>query len=223
MRRTVLVCLAAAGIWACQSEQPASGSDVPESLRVNDTETSTLVTVPSEPVVGRSGPGGESFEVALRTAGETSYLQRRVGRRTFDLAFRTTGVALSEYPCSSCHQGRVVTGQREPDVHQNIRPEHPAATGTACATCHAESGVDRLQLADGTTVTLDHAYQLCAQCHFSQADAWAGGSHGKRLSGWNGPRVVMGCADCHDPHRPTVTKRIPFEGPRLPLGGAVRP
>ena len=223
MTRAALVCLAVAGSWACLAEQSGPGSGVPESLQVIETEPSALVTVASEPVQGRSGPGGAPFEVALRTAGRASHLQRRIGGRTFALGLRTTDVALTEYPCSSCHQGRVVTGPRDPDVHQNIQPVHPAESGAACATCHVTSAVDRLALPDGETVSLDHAYRLCAQCHFSQVDAWAGGSHGKRLDGWRGRRVVMGCADCHDPHRPTLTKRVPFAGPRLPLGGAGDP
>jgi hypothetical protein len=56
---------------------------------------------------------------------------------------------------------------------------------------------------------------LCAQCHFSQAAAWAGGGHGKRLDGWQGRRVVMGCADCHDPHKPGLEPRVPFRAPQL--------
>ena len=54
----------------------------------------------------------------------------------------------------------------------------------------------------GERATLDESYRLCAQCHFAQADAWAGGGHGKRLDGWQGRRVVMACTDCHDPHAP---------------------
>jgi hypothetical protein len=106
--------------------------------------------------------------------------------------------------------------QRIADAHQNVQPLHPAETGAACATCHDARNVERLVLQSGGTATLDQAYALCAQCHFGQVEAWAGGAHGKRLDGWRGRRVVIGCTDCHDPHRPAIEQRIPFPGPRLP-------
>ena len=67
----------------------------------------------------------------------------------------------------------------------------------------------------GAPVTLTESYRLCAQCHFQQVEAWAGGGHGKRLDGWQGRRVVMGCGDCHDPHQPAIEKRIPFRAPQI--------
>jgi formate-dependent nitrite reductase cytochrome c552 subunit len=105
--------------------------------------------------------------------------------------------------------------RRIADAHQNIKAEHPAQTGAACATCHAAENVERLALKSGERATLDHTYRLCAQCHFSQANDWAGGAHGKRLDGWQGRRVVLGCADCHDPHNPTLAPRVPFRAPVL--------
>jgi len=56
-----------------------------------------------------------------------------------------------------------------------------------------------------------------------QAEAWAGGGHGKRLDGWEGRRVVMACADCHDPHNPAVQTRIPFRAPQLERTGGYHP
>jgi formate-dependent nitrite reductase cytochrome c552 subunit len=116
----------------------------------------------------------------------------------------------------------VLADERIADAHQNIKPIHPAQTGAACSTCHAPDNVELLALKSGDRATLDHAYRLCAQCHFSQAEAWAGGGHGKRLDGWQGRRVVMGCADCHDPHKPALEPRLPFGGPQLqrPRGNA---
>jgi hypothetical protein len=34
--------------------------------------------------------------------------------------------------------------------------------------------------------------------------------------GWSGRRVVVGCADCHDPHRPATETRPPMAGLSLP-------
>jgi hypothetical protein len=62
---------------------------------------------------------------------------------------------------------------------------------------------------------MDESYQLCAECHFREVEAWAAGAHGKRLDGWQGRRVVMACADCHDPHGPAVPVLVPFRAPHL--------
>ena len=183
-----------------------------------------LTMLPAAPVTGWKGPGERPFEVTLRTADPVSALARRFGTITLRTSLRTHTPDLGQYPCTSCHLGRrmVLADERVADAHQNIKPIHPAQTGAACSTCHAPDNVELLALKSGDRATLDHAYRLCAQCHFSQAEAWAGGGHGKRLDGWQGRRVVMGCGDCHDPHKPTLEPRIPFRAPQLqrPRGDA---
>jgi hypothetical protein len=183
-----------------------------------------LTMLPAVPVTGWKGPGERPFEVTLRTADPVSALARRFGTITLRTSLRARTPDLGQYPCTSCHLGRrmVLADERVADAHQNIKPIHPAQTGAACSTCHAPDNVELLALKSGERATLDHAYRLCAQCHFSQAEAWAGGGHGKRLDGWQGRRVVMGCGDCHDPHKPTLEPRIPFRAPQLqrPRGDA---
>jgi formate-dependent nitrite reductase cytochrome c552 subunit len=117
----------------------------------------------------------------------------------------------------------VLSDQRITDAHQSIRAVHPAQTSATCSTCHAADNVELLSLKSGERATLNQSYRLCAQCHFRQVEAWAGGGHGKRLDGWQGRRVVMGCADCHDPHRPTIETRIPFRAPLLQRTGSHAP
>lgn len=184
-----------------------------------------LNTVRAEPVRGLTGPGGKPFEVALRTPEVPSSHVRRFGMRTFGIGLRVGTPDVSQYPCSSCHLGRelVLGVERVADAHQNIRPEHPAGAGLTCGTCHAPENIALLALANGERATMDHAYRLCSECHFAQAETWAGGAHGKRLDGWQGRRVVMGCADCHDPHAPRLKKRIPFRAPRLIRDGGIDP
>ena len=183
-----------------------------------------LTMLPAAPVTGWKGPGERPFEVTLRTADPVSALARRFGTITLRTSLRARTPDLGQYPCTSCHLGRrmVLADERVVDAHQNIKPIHPAQTGAACSTCHAPDNVELLALKSGERATLDHAYRLCAQCHFSQAEAWAGGGHGKRLDGWQGRRVVMGCGDCHDPHKPALEPRIPFRAPQLqrPRGDA---
>jgi hypothetical protein len=180
-----------------------------------------LATVVGEPVVGRTRPGGEPFEVAVRTSGERTHLTRRFGSRSMDLGARVRQPDLGQYPCSSCHvDGGVLPGvDRVADAHRNIQPVHPRETGASCTGCHAPENVGLLALGNGERATLDHAYRLCAQCHSPQVEDWAAGAHGKRLDGWQGRRVLMGCADCHDPHHPALENRIPFRPPHIPRSG----
>jgi hypothetical protein len=188
-----------------------------ELARLAVLEPGALAMVPTAPVTGFSGPGGRPFEVTVRTQETSAALFRPFGSRTLQTSLRDRAPDVGQYPCTSCHLGRamVLEDRRVGDAHQNIRESHPEHTGGACSTCHAPDNVELLALRSGERATLDHTYRLCAQCHFPQAQAWAAGAHGKRLDGWQGRRVVMGCADCHDPHQPALEKRIPFPGPQL--------
>ncbi|HET9424886.1 MAG TPA: hypothetical protein VFO55_05895 [Gemmatimonadaceae bacterium] len=180
-------------------------------------EPGALATVLAAPVTNWVGPDGKPFEVSLRTPDPTTALTRRFGTISMRNSLRVRSPDLGQYPCTSCHLGRAMkmADERVGDAHQNIKAVHPVQTGGVCSTCHAPDNVELLALKSGERATLDHTYRLCAQCHFSQASAWAGGGHGKRLDGWQGRRIVMGCADCHDPHRPAAEKRIPFRAPRI--------
>jgi len=210
-------------VWAvvaCRQADRLPPNDREVVARRTDTTAlapGALTMLPAAPVTGWKGPGERPFEVTLRTADPVSALARRFGTITLRTSLRARTPDLGQYPCTSCHLGRrmVLADERVADAHQNIKPIHPAQTGAACSTCHAPDNVEYLALKSGERATLDHAYRLCAQCHFSQADAWAGGGHGKRLDGWQGRRVVMGCGDCHDPHKPTLEPRIPFRAPQL--------
>jgi hypothetical protein len=217
----VALCLAFTGT-ACGNREDARTDSVSASLEVEGAAgPSALMTVPSERVQGRTGPSGEPFEVALRRPAVAEGFSRRFGSETFQIALRLRIPNRSQYPCSSCHVagGLVVTPDRIDDAHQDVQPVHPSETGATCGTCHAADEVDMLVLFSGERLSIDHAYRLCAQCHYAQVDDWAAGAHGKRLDGWRGSRVVMGCADCHDPHTPALEPRIPFPGASLPATG----
>lgn len=193
---------------------PADSGRAPAAPPAN-LEPGALKTVPSAPVHGWTGPGDQPFNVALRTSKFEPGHARRFGSVTLQTALRAR--PLEQYPCTSCHLGRKVgmAAKRVADAHQDIRPVHPEQTGSLCSTCHAAADVEQLTLESGERATLDEGYRLCAQCHFPQANAWAYGAHGKRLDGWQGRRVVMACADCHDPHQPALQPRIPFRAPQL--------
>jgi hypothetical protein len=229
--RPMLQPLLAAGLLgACAGAgSPEAGDHLPgepgaaaATIARNDSlEPGTLGSVRAIPVVGWSGPGGRPFEVALRTRDRESGHARRFGTITLRTTLRGSTPDLVQYPCTSCHLGRTVAMQdtRIGDAHQNIQPLHPALLGAVCSTCHSPSAVDMLTLRTGDRVDMDQGYRLCAQCHFGQAEAWASGAHGKRMDGWQGRRVVMGCSDCHDPHRPAPLPRIPFRAPTIQREG----
>jgi hypothetical protein len=168
---------------------------IPASFEASSQGPSTLALLDAHEVEGRVGPDGGPFSVLTRTS------------------------KLDQYPCASCHVEPIAEGQRGTEEHANIQPTHPSELSSECSTCHAPSDPQQLTLQNGTSTSLDHAYKLCAQCHYSQADAWAGGAHGKRLEGWRGPRIVMNCTECHDPHQPMFGSRIPFRGPNIPRTG----
>lgn len=226
-RSAVLLVIALASA-ACSrgapiEDQPSSEA-VPVAAIVN-AEPGGLRSVTAEPVYGRTGPGGLPFAVAMRTPDARAGHARRFGMLTLQLQLRTGSPDLINYPCTSCHAGRSINmvDERISDAHSTITAAHPRETGATCATCHAQEDVQRLALGTGERASLDHAYRVCAQCHFAQVDAWAAGAHGKRLDGWQGRRVVMGCADCHDPHAPALVSRLPFRPPRLHRPGSRQP
>jgi hypothetical protein len=224
-----LACLlAAVGSAACREGHqvrwdqlpPGTVAVVPDSATVarNATrEPGALATVAADTVIGWAGPGGKPFEVARRTGGPEAGHARQFGTITLPIELRIGSPALTQYPCTTCHAGSRVTmaARRDPDVHHDIQPVHPDTAGGVCATCHDQENAELLVLLGGKRATLNQSYRLCAQCHFAQVDAWAGGGHGKRLDGWQGRRVVMACTDCHDPHRPAAQPRIPFRAPEL--------
>lgn len=198
-----------------------AGSRAPASFETEDTLPSALSGVAVESIQGDwTGPGGRPFYLAVRSRSDADYRHRQIGRSTWYLGLRTAPPPLTTESCVSCHGAQGLVGERTGDdaaeVHQNIQPVHPRQTDAACLTCHSAENPGLLRTGTGATVELDHSYQLCAQCHFRQVESWSFGAHGKRLVGWRGRRVVMGCADCHDPHAPGTETRPPYAGVQLP-------
>lgn len=213
----ILSVLMLVGALACRPESPSWRElSHGEAIEVTIPPAPPLLAgVNADTVQGWTGPGGKPFEVTRRT-GADGHSYRMFGTRTLPLPLRTPPGVLTQYPCSSCHQGARLASGRESARHNNIDAVHPSSTRGACTTCHTAGAVDRLALPLGERATLDQPYRLCAQCHSTQVAAWAAGMHGKRMDGWGGRRVVMNCTDCHDPHAPHTESRIPFPGARLP-------
>ncbi len=130
----------------------------------------------------------------------------------FQLLSRET--QLQKAPCANCHTQPLEQLQRARPkgkalAHWAVTMQHAAAPVMSCATCHQRDSPTLLHTLSGQTVAIDHAYQMCAQCHATQAADWAGGAHGKRAGGWAPPRVRYNCTECHNPHRPKFESRWP--------------
>lgn len=195
------VCFVVAAIMALGGCAPEHGGDplerapVDAALVDHGSVHATVAAVAADPVDAFQGPGDRPFWAARRTPG------------------------IEQYPCDECHSpGLEATGD---DSHADIAGaiSHPEQLDASCDACHAPDDRSLLQGRDGTTYALDEAYRLCAECHFQQAEDWAGGAHGKRIGAWEGRRVVRSCTACHDPHEPAFEKRIPDPGPRIPRTG----
>lgn len=216
---TVLGCRG--GREVAQEPHPADSVavqiDSATAARNATLDPGVLATVAAIPVERLKGPGEKPFEVARRSGAPEAGHSRQFGTITLPIALRSRAASINQFPCTSCHLGRrvVMARDRIKDAHNNIQPLHPGQTGQVCSTCHSPDDVALLTLKGGQQVTLDESYRLCAQCHFLEARDWAGGAHGKRLDGWQGRRVIMACADCHDPHNPAVQPRVPFRAPTI--------
>ena len=181
-------------LWACGRADVADRG-VASSLEGADRGPAALAIINSSDVVGHVGPEGVGFEARLRTP------------------------ELASFPCASCHVEPVSAGGRGTEEHVDVQPVHPSELAERCDACHSPADPAQLVLHNDQFASLDEAYLLCAQCHYAQADAWAGGAHGKRLAGWRGRRVVMSCTECHDSHAPTFSSRVPFRAPSIPRTG----
>lgn len=140
-------------------------------------------------------------------------------------AVQTRRDALEHYPCVNCHRGvepplpadlaaaGVTAG--ETFAHGTITLRHAPGSVMVCETCHDKRDRSRLVTTTGETVPIDRSSELCRSCHFRQFSDWVGGAHGKRIATWAGPRVIVPCVQCHDPHAPAIGSRWPVAYPRL--------
>lgn len=162
--------------------------------------------------------GGLSSEPDLAGIARVPVIEGR-----FETAARTSHI--ERFPCSRCHdrplaQLRVAAAGRKA-AHWEIELRHASPGVMSCDSCHDLSGrADSLHSLRGETISFDHSYQLCAQCHSRQFSDWKGGAHGKRLGGWAPPRVVQNCTGCHNPHAPRLHTRWPSVAAPIPPGDA---
>ena len=74
-------------------------------------------------------------------------------------------------------------------------------------------------LLNGEVIPFDESYRLCGQCHGSVYKDWKLGIHGRRVGQWDGNKLYLLCAHCHDPHNPKFRKIPGLPTPQSPSYG----
>lgn len=118
--------------------------------------------------------------------------------------------------CSECHASKKTVPSFASN-HDEIKLHHAPEDVMKCTTCHQEKTPWNLHMLNDKdkSVSINHPYKMCAQCHFQQVDDWSHGSHGKRVGGWYGKRVIKNCTSCHNPHAPQFPKKMPKVRPNF--------
>ncbi|MEE9368849.1 MAG: hypothetical protein V3V05_08290 [Pontiella sp.] len=120
--------------------------------------------------------------------------------------------------CARCHKPELEPYRAESlppgkDAHWDISIHH--AGDMDCFSCHKKEDPNQLVSVIDKNATLETSYLHCGSCHKDQFKSWLGGAHGKRLTGWNGVRIIRNCSECHNPHAPERPKVIPIAQPTV--------
>jgi len=120
--------------------------------------------------------------------------------------------------CSRCHE----EGDTDPEIRR-LRTRHTREIDHGgnrfwCLTCHDGEKMDFLRTSRNEKVEFDRSYLICGSCHADRQRDWFFGGHGKRVSGWQGERIILACTECHDPHAPATKPRKPQPVPPVRVG-----
>ena len=144
------------------------------------------------------------------------------------------------YPCQACHRkdARAIPDPVEEEgaflgtyihaadpqprvlvrMHRDVDLRHGKGAFW-CLNCHNTQERNYLMLLNGEVIPFDESYRLCGQCHGSVYKDWKLGIHGRRVGQWDGKKLYMLCAHCHDPHNPKFRKIPGLPTPRSPSYG----
>ena len=144
---------------------------------------------------------GDLDTLAVRTLGKHFFIPRSENN-------------ILHFPCSNCHNEPLnIIKNKNADLgkkaHWDIKLNHAASDVMNCTTCHSENNMDVLHSVTNKAYDFNNSFKVCAQCHQEKHKDWAGGAHGKRIGGWATPVVKKTCVNCHDPHSPSFSKRLP--------------
>ena len=143
------------------------------------------------------------------------------------------------YPCQACHRKDILGLSSEVEVgksflgkyvrlpnpkprilvrmHRDINLKH--ADWMWCLNCHNLEERNFLKLITGEAVSFEKSYRLCGECHGTIYSDWKIGIHGRRVGQWNGKKLYLLCAHCHDPHQPEFRKLPAKDPPKKPSYG----
>lgn len=151
--------------------------------------------------------------------------------------------ALENFPCSDCHEDEAANPREREltEEHEDISLDHGQGRFW-CLTCHGTATKDTLSSLKGKPIDFNFAFVLCGQCHFQRQKDWYFGGHGKRVGAWpkpreaplthdrlkvknraligtwKGPRVILSCPACHDPHSPSIKPYLASPPPKVRQG-----
>lgn len=151
--------------------------------------------------------------------------------------------SLENYPCSDCHEDEAPNPKERKltEEHEDVTLDHGQGQFW-CLTCHGTLIKDALSSLKGKPIDFDFAFALCGQCHFQRQKDWYFGAHGKRagawrkpreaplthdklkvkdratIGSWKGPRVILSCPACHDPHSPSIKPFFTSPPPKVRKG-----
>jgi hypothetical protein len=135
-------------------------------------------------------------------------IHQPAGLGVVDTPLRDTNGATVGVACATCHGPSAVgdawaTAQGNPEgMHGSVTLAHG---DLSCASCHDPDDRSLLRLANGNTLAMADAMQLCAQCHGSRFVDYQHGAHGGMTGHWDlsrGDRERNHCLDCHPAHAP---------------------
>jgi hypothetical protein len=152
--------------------------------------------------------------------------------------------ALSVYPCTNCHDNTFVDPRvrQLKDEHTALEFDHGGGRIWCYDACHNGRDMDRLVSLRHRAIDYDEPFKLCGQCHFQKQKDWAFGGHGRRagawpvpaavplgreqlrvmerekIGTWRGPREVLACPACHNPHSPSIKPYKPSPPPTVRTG-----
>ncbi len=120
--------------------------------------------------------------------------------------------------CARCHKPGEEPYRDESlppgqDAHWDVELHH--AGDMECFSCHKKEDPTLLVSVIDKDAAQETAYLHCGSCHKDQFLSWLGGAHGKRVTGWDGVRIIKNCTGCHNPHAPSRGTTLPVAQPTI--------
>jgi hypothetical protein len=120
--------------------------------------------------------------------------------------------------CTRCHDREDTDPEPRRLRTRHVREIDHGGNRFWCMTCHDGENIGFLRTSTNDRIDFEHSYLICGSCHANRQKDWYFGGHGKRVSGWQGERIILTCIECHDPHLPAAKPRKPGPPPPVRIG-----